>query len=541
MKIAKNIFSIVLCFSLIAGVGLNISSYASGENYVNENATKLFEIPVKPGEGSLVYSDFGVGPQSFTVTSNNIFYVLDTEDHQIEKYDVNGKYLSTINLPENGRWYYDITSSTNNRLYVLDDLGGVLEYQHDKLINEYEYPHMKKTDAIGLFVNENGSAVLRGLEGEEIQLETRINKSGFGKYTRDHNGKNIILRSTEHTIEVQYKYQPAGTFPIQKINRHQFVIENEALIGKSIYLETRIGKYLGAQKVSSAIAIPFDKYTPEVQPPHDHVSLSSNGKAYQMVFQADSVIFMEIHFNDKASNIDANIVNRIEPGELITKEGKDENQVSIAAVSSASDAFSRAFDLAHLDYKYYPTYHETPSTSTTTPPSYLAAYDPTYDDEYWLETGIPYTWGGFDGADTAHSWVSWTDFNDGLDFSHNATVGNINTNSPGWVSGTIGLDCSGFISSAYDLGQKYGTSGLATTSYFTDINFEDMQKGDIAIRLTGFPHVFMFDSWKITNYTEIIGVFTYEATTDGSEDKTKLWDRDLSNAQQFTYVRTYNN
>jgi hypothetical protein len=70
--------------------------------------------------------------------------------------------------------------------------------------------------------------------------------------------------------------------------------------------------------------------------------------------------------------------------------------------------------------------------------------------------GVPYNWGGCDSR-TTHSVSGYTSFSDGVAKKH--FTGNF-LGEGGRKAGTIGLDCSGFISVIYKLGSKYGTSNL---------------------------------------------------------------------------------
>lgn len=59
--------------------------------------------------------------------------------------------------------------------------------------------------------------------------------------------------------------------------------------------------------------------------------------------------------------------------------------------------------------------------------------------------GIPYCWGGGNGIDTLGIGESFLS----AAASGNKTAGNVNCDRDGHTAGTIGLDCSGFVASAY--------------------------------------------------------------------------------------------
>lgn len=72
-------------------------------------------------------------------------------------------------------------------------------------------------------------------------------------------------------------------------------------------------------------------------------------------------------------------------------------------------------------------------------------------------TGIPYCWGGFMSQ---YSTSSGLYFADAIRSSY--TAGNVINAGSGYIGGTAGIDCSGFVSAAYGETSKMGTSALLT-------------------------------------------------------------------------------
>lgn len=90
----------------------------------------------------------------------------------------------------------------------------------------------------------------------------------------------------------------------------------------------------------------------------------------------------------------------------------------------------------------------------------------------WVTAGnhnaLPYMWGG---------WSNLTQFDQGL--LNNVSAGDCNTNGGGAGSScAVGVDCSGFVSRAWSLSSKYGTSTLPniSTAY---ASFNELLPGDI--------------------------------------------------------------
>lgn len=121
--------------------------------------------------------------------------------------------------------------------------------------------------------------------------------------------------------------------------------------------------------------------------------------------------------------------------------------------------------------------------------------------------GIPYDWGGLDALDSSSYKAPWISFTDAI--SKGAYAGNVNGKGGyGYIAGTAGIDCSGFIQAAFNIkGYKQSTTTLLD-NYFTKINLSDIKHMDILDK--SGDHVVIFDKWGTLN--GIKGAFTYEAT-----------------------------
>jgi hypothetical protein len=107
-------------------------------------------------------------------------------------------------------------------------------------------------------------------------------------------------------------------------------------------------------------------------------------------------------------------------------------------------------------------------------PAWLSHY---VDEEEHDVTGIPYCWGAWNSS----SFIS--KIQDGYYAGNVFTTedykkkdGNTKKDH-GLVGGTVGMDCSGFISVIFDLDKKYSTDGLITSGYFSAQN--NAKAGDI--------------------------------------------------------------
>lgn len=124
-------------------------------------------------------------------------------------------------------------------------------------------------------------------------------------------------------------------------------------------------------------------------------------------------------------------------------------------------------------------------------------------------TGIPYDWGGQDGLDSNSIGTPWTNFLDAI--SKGAFAGNVNTTAGNsYVSGTAGIDCSGFVQATFNIHDYKISTSTMFDKYFTKINLSDLKHMDILDRPG--DHVLIFDKWGTLN--GVNGAYTYEATWD---------------------------
>lgn len=101
-------------------------------------------------------------------------------------------------------------------------------------------------------------------------------------------------------------------------------------------------------------------------------------------------------------------------------------------------------------------------------------------------TGIPYTWGGYDSDSTRSPGNKWKNFDKGVaGKGFTGSVKNVGVHA----AGTIGLDCSGFISAVFSVGKnKRGTANLLVGEYFKPVGGV-AKAGDILNKTTNGSHV----------------------------------------------------
>jgi hypothetical protein len=98
-------------------------------------------------------------------------------------------------------------------------------------------------------------------------------------------------------------------------------------------------------------------------------------------------------------------------------------------------------------------------------------------------TAYPYAWGGYDTDKTHSAGASWKNFAKSLKAKKVYTSNVKGIRNTPWVPKTSGVDCSGFISSVFDMGDKRGTTTLLKGGWFVRRDsIYDVKRGDILNR-----------------------------------------------------------
>lgn len=154
-------------------------------------------------------------------------------------------------------------------------------------------------------------------------------------------------------------------------------------------------------------------------------------------------------------------------------------------------------------------------------------------------TGIPYNWGGFDGLNSHSYNAPWTNFLNAV--SYGAYTGNVNTDGGyGYISGTAGLDCSGFVQAVFNINDYKQSTTTLFNNYFYQISISDIKHMDILDKKG--EHVVIFDKWGYRN--GVYGAYTYESTPDqtyGGIQGTKQYFMSMSEINRGYIAGRYKN
>lgn len=147
---------------------------------------------------------------------------------------------------------------------------------------------------------------------------------------------------------------------------------------------------------------------------------------------------------------------------------------------SRSSAASRALSMINYNWTFSNGHNRWAEYSATAPAYLASASVPS------AQTGIPYAWGRFNGYtnlggnnasfSAAAAIVDPYDSSKRLYAAGNCVAAGVTNNK------AIGLDCSGYASSAYGFTEKAGTYHFATSAYFTTIQSNNLMRMDALVK-----------------------------------------------------------
>lgn len=525
------VFSTTMAFASAAS---NVIDALGTDTYV-----KIASLPVGDGAGAISYSPAiedceKRGPESFSIADNGDIFILDTLANEVEEFNSTGKSLNTYKLPAGMGDFFDIEVPQPNTFYVLNFTGDILEYVDGNIVNKFKvkFPEEQYT-AVGLFMDNNKNVIFRNLsEGTDYYLDSSKTETTYaGTSIVKDATKSLLVTSNQQQFNISYTYTPATTYPLMTTKNDAIIYKTEALIGKTIYTETKLQKYANGKRISTALAMEINgNYVQAV--PHKYICCDGYENAYQMVLKSNSVEIYQLEFYDQdLTRISLNLVNQIQPVDIKPVTEMSQTQAKLQTKASAiikvmatlasvdrTTAYWNCDDMINYSWSFNSSTKKTANTSTTTCPDWLSSVTGTV-----TETGLPYCWGGANGDVAACGKSSF------VSALTSCTAGNVLC-SGSYKSGTAGVDCSGFISVGYRFSVKYGTSTLvnSTGPFKSTGGFGNILPGDIFD--DPGSHVVMYRYPNFDSNGNIISYATKEATTSGT-DKTKNYTRSLTEIQ----------
>ncbi len=468
------------------------------------------------------------GPEDFTIDNEDI-YLLDSSDNKVIKF-TNGKATykklknKAVKIASKDKNLFTLNNDLSITKY--DELGNDYTYDLDKnifneaivdfrAIDKYIYittteGNSGKTYKLNLQNNSDIAETMESFEGrifdENTTYKTEL-KHEKGKSV-GRSGKITIVdikTGAEKVIPLTSKYwligaeylgvDSKGNYRIklyEMLTKEDFTVEVE----ETIRIVKPNGSLIGIKSKEKQ-----KKYI-------SNQNRVFGNDLYELKNLENSVEIIKVSSPDEKSveKFTSKLKNIVEPSEEIVNP-----PFQTASTITRSTIMSNAMSY-HASFKWSCTSANLAAMTNWTKPRYVGSAG-SYQQ-------MPYCWGGFSSP---------SQYNTGL--SNGGRVGNIYTGTGAYVSNTYGVDCSGYVSRAWGLTSKYGTSTIMNVA--TKINASNLMQGD-ALNKSG-SHIVLFSKYDTSgNYV------LYEATTWNSYDRVALTTRTVSSISEYVPIK-YNN
>lgn len=476
---AKTIITFTLCASIfLQGKGFYVVDGAEKENNksiivedsLKEDLSMMIPVAAIPvGEGQYIeycYSKegFNQGPTDFAVSGDGSISILDSNRQQLIVYD-NSTYSRSILLDK-----VDNPSElimTNEAVAVKDTCGQVYEVSENGYTNK-----IKLAECFN--VNDDFDTLFNLIDTDNKFVDIiKIDEDG-----------------SFYTLE--FEYVPDISYILLEKSIHKYDANGNE-VGYAIYDTEDCVAYLD-----------------------EPVKIDDDGNIYLMLCKEEQIMVYQVVLGTG----DVSTLNERKEIFLNEKVKEKENDSQIIETRATGDVvsltpyqvYTRAFAMSSMQWTVSAANKNTSLASgTAILPNYIASASVGS-----TVTGIPYCWGGFNGYDTVGSGIGNMKFS--LACQQSVMTGNVYCVTAGRVGGTVGLDCSGFVGSAYGLTTKPSTTNLATFGYAT--TWTDI--GSMDFFVDSGNHAMLYCSTGPDEYSKNISVF------DSSTDMGKVAQRSVS-------------
>ena len=524
---------LTMLFAFLLVVVVPFDSYAKMDKETNI----LLSVPIsESSEEKLHYYqsyDGNSGPMDFAIVNDSEFFILDNIAHRVVHFE-NSRLTSVIELEKQSDplalLFHD------ERLYVLDreniSVFLVNGQQESKITLPEVQWDVSTVVPFGLLVNdmiwEDESLILI----TEVLGNYSLNDSGsfvktekgYSAFRRD---ENIFVMTDTEQIEI--KAQDLNLQFLGKNDNGLFVFscfESAPNATNDSFGSIR------AYDQSGKVVWKFNLYTDEWNHFPTHFARLYNGNVYVMSPYADTV---EITINEIGDSLLSNHLNHPSVNHLMEPDDSVRDAHSVQSVSlSRTQVKSRAEAMINYSWTFYPGHDEWTYWGAYMPFSFV---DMSYGDTF---TGIPYCWAMYNGYSnvTDDGGVYHQRFATAVikkdpsnPLRRYYTTGNVRTNVPYGMQNTIGLDCSGYVSSCYGFTNKVPTANFysAGSSYFITIAWTNLQSMDCIVASGSHIILYVYTTNSATN-TYLV----YESNTN--QGKTVSMTRTKASLEANQYI-----
>ncbi len=403
-----------------------------------------------------------MGPEAFYVSGETIL-LDDSINHRILVYE-DGSFAKSIGL----EWYMDV------QLIYFDSVTGdvKLVYQ-DFSDTSYSHMYMARYQKDTGLLTESQDLCANGETLLEYQFDTAGNL--ITQYLPDENDTAAIASAEENVLMYQARLS-------EETNQEGYSDTSDITVGingQSIYsvhstyfkdeesgslLMTKCVVKSDNENVTSYLGLLPDMGGIN----RGSVQVDAQGKVYQLVVDEDRVSVYELVECDREQlgTYQQNNKQVLSSGTAGEASGA-ESVYAVCKPMSRETIRERMETYRNLIWTFNSSKNSnlsvTAAPERVKQPDWLTALA---DGQDHRVVGVPYCWGGWN-AETFVEHINNGKF-----------AGNVCTpDDSGYVSGTVGMDCSGYVSVAFDLPSHCGTGQMST--YFEDRNGGDPQAYDI--------------------------------------------------------------
>jgi hypothetical protein len=451
------------------------------------------------------------GPESFFITEDNHIYILDSNNYQILNF-YNGEVVETIKVDTGKEHMIDITIAdkyiyillNNDVILKVDNIGTVLEkidissYGYKKKVNSIditaEIPITSKSisyeDGCLKVMFKNGKVFnLTNKKAAVEEKNTGVSKDGF-----------TAISLGDSKIKFPSFSQATSAYKVKSIKDYDIYYTSEIFDYIDGMIMDRRLYFTDAHKIVKYVQLEQEQFSL----PNRLYRVMEDGTVYQMVTLNDSLFIKKLGFLTDYSSAPSYV--KTKKNEIVSTYTNSITNSTMYLSSTPGDVANRVQNIVYYTWSYNPATNGSRTYNTDVPssvvqPCYLVGYS-----QIVSRQGIPYNWGGARGIDVTYEPAPYN-----TTFPQAVAAGKYTGNAAGNISTpiTAGVDCSGLVSVAFQLGQKYGTGGLVGTGCPFRAVTDSPQSMDI-YNHSG-DHVFIFDT---STYVDgALYYYIYEATT----------------------------